>query len=56
MAAGLLTQRRRGDGLVLCLPTSDLLPIAERFFDVLQAQQAQLAEGGAAGIRGIQSE
>ena len=47
---------RRGDGLVLCLRTSDLLLIAEHFFDVLQAQQAQLAEGGAAGLRGIESE
>ena len=33
-----------------------LLPVAEHFFDVLQAQQAQLAEGGAAGLRGIESE
>lgn len=47
---------QRGDGLVLCLRTSDLLPVAEHFFDVLQAQQAQLAEGGAAGLRGIESE
>ena len=43
MAAGFLSEE---DGLVLCLRTSDLLPVAEHFFDVLQAQQAQLAEGG----------
>ena len=40
----------------VCANMSDLLPVAEHFFDVLQAQQAQLAEGGAAGLRGIESE
>ena len=52
-SAGLLSEE---DGLALCLRTSDLLLIAEHFFDVLQAQQAQLAEGGAAGLSGIESD
>ena len=41
---------------ICVLRTSDLLPVAEHFFDVLQAQQAQLAESGAASLRGIESE
>ena len=49
-------KRERRRGTFLCLRSSDLLPVAEHFFDVLQAQQAQLAEGSAAGLRGIESE
>jgi len=46
---------RQLQGKALLFTPSDLLPIAEHCFDVLQAQQAQLAESGAAGLRGIES-
>ena len=47
---------QRGHWLPMGSRTSSLLPAAVDLLDVLQAQQAQLAEGGAASLGGVKAE